>query len=336
MNKNRMNIVVTGGLGFVGSHACVEILDLGHNICIIDNLKNSDIGVLEKLQAVTKKKLDFYKIDIRNESKLRQVFKSFNPDLVMHFAGLKSVEESVINPLSYYDSNVSGSLVLLKVMHELEVHKIIFSSSATVYGVPKYLPYDEKHTKNPINPYGKTKLFVEQIIEDWCNSNLSRVGICLRYFNPVGAHASGLLGENSASPPTNLMPLICRVAKKYLNHLSIFGDDYDTSDGTCLRDYIHVVDIAKAHALATKVCQKFTGFECINLGRGEPVSVFEIIKTFEAVSKRKIDYKIVDRRKGDLPAYWADSKYAEIRLNWKPELSLEKMCADTWNWQMKS
>jgi UDP-glucose 4-epimerase len=329
-----MRVLVTGGAGYIGSHTCVELLESGHTVLVVDNFSNGNEEAINRIQEITKRDLDLAPIDIRDTSKLEQVLENFNPDVVIHFAGLKAVGESVANPLKYYDVNVVGSISLLKAMENGKCNKIVFSSSATVYGEPNYLPYDEMHPTNPVNAYGQTKLMVEKIIRDWTNVVDDRKGIILRYFNPIGAHSSGLIGEEPSGIPNNLMPYIAHVAVGKQNKLKIFGDNYFTKDGTGSRDYIHVVDLAKAHIKTIE--KKLNSFEILNIGRGEGVTVMELLKTFEEVSGKAINFDIVNRRDGDLSEFWADASLASNLLDWEPNLTIHQMCEDTWRWQRKN
>jgi UDP-glucose 4-epimerase len=327
-----MRVLVTGGAGYIGSHTCIELLSAGHQVLIIDNLSNGYRAAIERIKIISSCQLEFIEGDIRNNNLLNKVFDDFNPDAVIHFAGFKAVSESVFQPLKYYNTNVSGSINLLHAMERIGCARIVFSSSATVYGVPKYLPLDELHSTKPINPYGRTKLMVEEIIRDWVLSDKSRIGTILRYFNPVGAHSSGLLGEEPQGIPNNLMPFIAQVASGRRNCLSVFGDDYNTKDGTALRDYIHVVDLADAHLKTIERQTKLKPFEILNIGRGKGVTVLELIKSFEKNSNISLNYKFVDRRLGDLPELYADTSRALDLIKWKAKFTIDQMCRDTWNW----
>jgi len=329
--KIKMRVLVTGGAGYIGSHTCVEILNAGHEVFVIDNLCNGHEVALERVRGITNCELQFINADIRDSNALSKIFRTFNPEAVIHFAGLKAVGESVADPLSYYDVNVGGSISLLKAMSKAECNNIIFSSSATVYGVPKYLPYDEEHPTNPVNPYGRTKLIIENIINDWTKVDTKRRGTILRYFNPVGAHESGQIGEEPIGIPNNLMPYIAQVADGRREYLNIFGNDYETADGTGARDYIHVVDLALAHISALNQ-NDLNGYEVINIGAGKSTTVFELVKEFEDISGRSIKFKYLPRRDGDLAAFWADSSKASEKMSWKPERNIKKICEDTWRW----
>jgi UDP-glucose 4-epimerase len=328
-----MRVLVTGGVGYIGSHTCVELLEAGHEVFVIDNLSNGHKVALDGIQNITNCNLAFKNIDIRETKSLHKVFSTFKPDAVIHFAGLKAVGESVVEPIMYYDVNVGGSISLLDAMTKAGCNCIIFSSSATVYGDPEYLPYDELHPTNPINPYGRTKLMVEEIISDWVKVSAKRKGIALRYFNPVGAHRSGKIGEKPNGVPNNLMPYLAQVAIGQRKYLNIFGSDYKTKDGTGLRDYIHIVDLAEAHVKALENQKNMTSYEVINIGCGVGVSVLELIKNFESVSGVELKYKFIERRPGDLPAFWANASKAYKLFGWKPKLNVLQMCEDTWRWQ---
>ena len=326
-----MKVLVTGGAGYIGSHTCVELLNAGHEVFVIDNLSNGHEAALERVKIITNCELEFVNADIRDSSALDNIFNFFKPEAVIHFAGLKAVGESVADPLAYYDVNVGGSISLLAAMSKAECNNIVFSSSATVYGKPVYLPYDEEHPTNPVNPYGRTKLMIENIIEDWTKVGTLRNGVILRYFNPVGAHESGQIGEEPKGIPNNLMPYIAQVANGRRDHLNIFGNDYDTLDGTGARDYIHVVDLALAHINALSQ-NKLNRFEVLNVGSGKSTTVLQLLKNFENISGIKIKSKYLPRRNGDLAAFWADSSKAFEKMSWRPERNIKKICEDTWRW----
>ncbi|ATC94418.1 UDP-glucose 4-epimerase GalE [Pseudoalteromonas tunicata] len=328
-----MAVLVTGGNGYIGSHTVVELLNLGHEVVIFDNLSNSNRAVLERIETITAKKPHFILGDIRDSQALAQVFNDFSIDAVIHFAGLKAVGESVAMPLSYYDNNVCGSLCLLKAMNDANVKKIIFSSSATVYGSPERLPIDEQCALRTTNPYGANKLQVEQMLSDLCQSDANWSVVALRYFNPVGAHKSGLIGESPNGIPNNLLPYVTQTALKIRKQLSIFGGDYDTADGTGVRDYIHVVDLALGHIKALDLVAAQTGFEPINLGTGIGYSVLDIVRSFEAVNQIAVPYEIVARRPGDIATCYADPKKAKDILGWQAEQTLDDMMKDAWHWQ---
>jgi len=326
-----MRVLVTGGAGYIGSHTCVELLEAGHEVYVIDNLCNGHEVALERVRSITNCELQFTNADIRNANALDEIFNTFEPEAVIHFAGLKAVGESVANPLEYYDVNVGGSISLLAAMSKAECNTIVFSSSATVYGDPQYLPYDEEHPTNPVNPYGRSKLIIENIIRDWANVDSKRRGTILRYFNPVGAHESGLIGEEPIGIPNNLMPFIAQVADGRREYLNIFGNDYDTPDGTGARDYIHVVDLALAHICALNQ-NKIDKFEVLNIGAGKSTTVLELVSKFEEISGVPIKFKYLPRRAGDLPAFWTNSSMAFEKTSWRPERNLNNICEDTWRW----
>jgi len=326
-----MRVLVTGGAGYIGSHTCVELLNAGHEVFVIDNLCNGHKAALDRVQAITNCELQFMNADIRDACALDNIFNTFKPEAVIHFAGLKAVGESVANPLKYYEVNVGGSISLLSAMSKVECNNIVFSSSATVYGDPQYLPYDEEHPTNPVNPYGRTKLMIENIIRDWTKVDSKRRGTVLRYFNPVGAHETGQIGEEPIGVPNNLMPYIAQVADGRREHLNIFGSDYETADGTGARDYIHVVDLALAHIVALNQ-SKLDKFEILNIGGGIGTTVLELVSKFEEISGIPIKFKYLPRREGDLAAFWADSSKAFETISWKPERNIKKICEDTWRW----
>ena len=326
-----MKVLVTGGTGYIGSHTCVELLNEGHEVIIIDNLVNSKKEVVDKIETITGKKVKFYEDDCCDEVALRKIFEENKPiEAVLHFAGLKAVGESVQLPLRYYENNLGSTISLVKVMQEYNCNKIVFSSSATVYGDPSKLPITEDlPVGGTTNPYGTTKYFIERILKDVCVPNKDFSVVLLRYFNPIGAHPSGLIGENPNGIPNNLMPYILKVATNELPILNVYGNDYDTKDGTGVRDYIHVVDLAKGHI---KALDKATpGVKVYNLGTGHGYSVLEIINTFEKVNNIKVNYQIVDRRPGDIAACYADPTLAYEELGWKAELEIDDMCKDAYN-----
>ncbi|MBU3637591.1 UDP-glucose 4-epimerase GalE [Polynucleobacter sp. es-MAR-4] len=328
-----MNILLTGGLGFIGSHTAVVLASEGHSVVIVDNLCNSQQQTLGNLELITGKKLPFYEGDVRDVDLLKKILRDHQIECVIHFAGLKSVAESGADPLKYFDNNVSGSIVLIEAMQAEGVKKLIFSSSATVYGVPQYLPYDEEHPLAPMNVYGRTKLQVEEILQDLSKSDPDWSIVCLRYFNPIGAHESGLIGELPQGIPNNLMPYICQVVSGKLPHLNVFGDDYDTKDGTGERDYIHVMDLAEGHAAALAFTNHHQGWEAINLGTGFPYSVYDLISAFEKSAKQSIPKVVKERRSGDLPIYYAKADKAKNLLNWQGKRDLQSMCDSSWNYQ---
>ena len=329
-------ILVTGGAGYIGSHACVELLQAGRDITVFDNFCNSHPESLERVQRITGKRLRFIRGDIRDQSALVTALRESGAQAVIHFAGLKAVGESVQQPMSYYDNNVVGSLRLLEAMGICEVKTLVFSSSATVYGEPQRLPLTEDHPLSATNPYGQTKLTVEHMLRDLQRSDSSwRIGI-LRYFNPVGAHASGLIGEDPQGTPNNLMPFVAQVAVGLRPQLNVFGNDYPTPDGTGVRDYIHVVDLAIGHLKALDTLgQSAHPTECltVNLGTGAGYSVLNIVRAFEQASSKRVAYKIAPRRPGDVAACYADPSKASALLGWQAKRSLADMCADTWKWQ---
>lgn len=333
----QMKVLVTGGLGFIGSHTVVELLEKKHEVVIIDNLYNSDPSVKDKIEKITGKKIKVYVEDLLNKEKVIEIFKENKIDAVIHFAGYKAVGESCQKPLMYYHNNLMSTINLLEVMQEYNVRKIIFSSSATIYGdpgIPKYV--EELGRGKTSNPYGNTKSIIEQILEDlYVSDNEWSISI-LRYFNPIGAHSSGLIGEKPNGIPNNLMPYILKVASNQLETLNVFGNDYDTKDGTGVRDYIHVVDLAKGHVSAlNKLEEASNGIYIYNLGSGRGYSVLDLVNTFEKVNGVKINYKVVGRRVGDLAEYYADPSKALRELGWKTEKTLEDMCRDSWNFMKK-
>merc|ERR550519_466912 len=337
-------ILVTGGAGYVGSHCVVELLKEGFNVVIVDNFSNSCKESVERIEKLTGKTLDFVEADLRDKESLRKVFAHVETEgarisCVMHFAALKAVGESCANPLKYYGNNVTGSANLLEVMMEFEVRKIVFSSSATVYGQPQYLPVDEQHpTGNCTNPYGRTKLFMEEIFKDVCLANSDWSCSLLRYFNPTGAHPSGDIGEDPQGVPSNLMPFVAQVAVGRRDILSVFGSDFDTQDGTGCRDYIHVMDLAAGHLAALKQILEpsFAGVKVYNLGTGKGATVLELVRAFEEASGKQIPYKLVGRRAGDVASCFASSGLAERELGFKAEKSLLEMCKSEYNWQVKN
>ena len=330
-----MKILVTGGTGYIGSHTCVELLDAGYEVVIIDNLSNSKKEVVDYIEKITNKKVKFYEEDVQNKDALRKIFNENNIDAVIHFAGYKAVGESVAKPLMYYRNNLDSTISLLEVMNEFDVKKIAFSSSATVYGKPKSLPIKEDFELSTTNPYGSTKLMIEDILRDLYVSDNNWSIAILRYFNPIGAHESGLIGENPNGIPNNLMPYIIKVATGELECLGVFGNDYDTHDGTGVRDYIHVVDLAKGHVKALEKIIKDTGCDSYNLGTGKGFSVLDLVNTFMKVNDIKVNYQIKERRPGDIDACYADPSYAFEKLNWKADKTIEEMCKDAYNFVNK-
>jgi UDP-glucose 4-epimerase len=330
-----MKILVTGGAGYIGSHTCVELLAAGHAVTVVDNLANSSAVALERVRAISGRDLGFHRVDLCDGPALRAVFASDHFDAVIHFAGLKAVGESVRQPLRYYDNNVGGTLRLLECMREAGVRRLVFSSSATVYGDPATVPIREDFPLSASNPYGRSKLFIEEILRDEQRANPDWDIVLLRYFNPVGAHASGLIGEDPAGIPNNLMPYVSQVAVGKLECLSVWGNDYPTPDGTGVRDYIHVVDLALGHlaALAATACP---GVRTYNLGTGRGYSVLEMIAAFERASGRRINYRIAPRRPGDVASCWADPSLARAELGWTATRDVDAMCRDAWLWQSQN
>ena len=327
-----MSILLTGGLGYIGSHTCVELLNAGYEAVIADNLSNSRVTVLDSIEKITGKRPKFYEIDVRDRDAVEKVFSENNIDAVIHFAGLKAVGESCRIPLAYYRNNLDSTLTLLETMEKYGCKRFVFSSSATVYGPNNPVPYREEMPANlATNPYGWTKAMIEQILRDYCAANPDFSAVLLRYFNPVGSHESGLIGDDPNGIPNNLMPYISRVAGGQLERLTVFGNDYDTPDGTCLRDYLHVVDLAKGHLCALDYAEKHTGAEAINLGTGKPVSVLELLHAFIRVNGVDVPYVIGARRDGDLPSCYANAEKAERLLHWKAEKTVEEMCRDSWS-----
>ena len=329
-------ILVTGGTGYIGSHTCVELLEKGEEIVVVDNFCNSKPIVIDKIKEITKKEFKFYECDLLDKPKLEKVFQENDIKEVIHFAGLKAVGESVQKPLEYYHNNITGTIMLLEVMKKYNCKKIVFSSSATVYGLPKTVPIKEDFPLSTTNPYGSTKLFIEQILKDVCVSDKDFAVILLRYFNPIGAHKSGLIGEDPNGIPNNLMPFIARVADGVYPELKVFGNDYDTPDGTGVRDYIHVVDLSIGHIKAIEKIRQMNGVEIYNLGTGHGFSVLDLVKTFEKVNNVKVNYKIVGRRAGDIAVCYANCDKALKELGWKCERNIEDMCRDTWNFILKN
>ena len=332
-----MNVLVTGGAGYIGSHTCVELLKAGYNVIIADNLSNASADVPERIASIAGVAPVFYQIDVRDKDALKRVFRENVVDSVIHFAGFKAVGESCREPLKYYRNNIDSTLSLLEVMAEFGCKTIVFSSSATVYGPSNPVPYREDMPANvATNPYGWTKLMIEQILRDQASADPEFRAVLLRYFNPIGAHPSGLLGDDPNGIPNNLMPYIARVAAGALPKLTVFGDDYDTPDGTCLRDYLHVVDLAKGHLAAIDYAVSHPGAESINLGTGTGVSVLELIHTFIRATGVDVPYVIGPRRDGDLPRVWADAGKARELLGWTAKETLEEMCLDSWRFVCKA
>ena len=332
-----MNVLVTGGAGYIGSHTCVELLESGYGVVVIDNLCNSNPKSLDRVQAITGKSLKFYEGDVRDEALLRKIFAENEIGCVIHFAGLKAVGESVAKPWEYYDNNLNSTLVLTKVMKEVGMKNIIFSSSATVYTADNEMPLKEtSRTGGCTNPYGWTKYMTEQILSGISHADESWSVVLLRYFNPIGAHESCIIGEDPRGIPNNLMPFITQVAIGRREKLSVFGNDYDTPDGTGVRDYIHVVDLAKGHVAAVKYAEAHPGCEVFNLGTGTGYSVLDMVRTFQEVNGVKVPYEVVPRRPGDIATCYADPGKSEKVLGWKACHTLADMCRDSWNWQSKN
>ncbi|HEL1703667.1 TPA: UDP-glucose 4-epimerase GalE [Streptococcus suis] len=331
-----MSILVTGGAGYIGSHTVVELLKLGKEVVIVDNLSNASILVLDRIETITGKRPTFYELDVADKEALRQVFENENIEAAIHFAGYKAVGESVAKPIMYYENNIMSTLALVEVMAEFGVKKIVFSSSATVYGLNNPSPLVETMPTSATNPYGYTKVMLEQILRDVEVADKEWSIALLRYFNPIGAHESGLIGEDPAGIPNNLMPFIAQVAVGKRPELSVFGNDYDTVDGTGVRDYIHVIDLALGHIKALEKISTTAGVHTYNLGSGQGTSVLELVQAFEKVNGVPVPYKIVDRRPGDVATCYANADKALAELNWKTEKTIEDMCRDTWNWQSKN
>lgn len=331
-----MSILVTGGAGYIGSHTVVELLNLGQEVVIVDNLSNSSPLVLDRIEAITGKRPAFYELDVADKDGLRQIFTAEKIEAAIHFAGYKAVGESVEKPIMYYENNIMSTLALVEVMAEFDVKKIVFSSSATVYGLNNPSPLVETMPTSATNPYGYTKVMLEQILRDVEVADNSWSIALLRYFNPIGAHSSGLIGEDPSGIPNNLMPFIAQVAVGKRQELSVFGNDYDTVDGTGVRDYIHVVDLALGHIKALEKIANTKGVHTYNLGSGQGTSVLELVQAFEKVNGIPVPYKIVERRPGDVATCFANADKALAELNWKTEKTIEDMCKDTWNWQSKN
>lgn len=329
-----MAILVTGGAGYIGSHTCVELLNEGYEVVVVDNLCNSSEKSLERVEQITGKKVTFYKVDLLDREALTEVFEKEQIDSVIHFAGLKAVGESVSKPLEYYHNNITGTLILCDVMRKFGCKNIVFSSSATVYGDPAFIPITEECPKGQCtNPYGQTKSMLEQILTDLNVADSEWNVILLRYFNPIGAHKSGLIGEDPKGLPNNLVPYIAQVAVGKLEHLNVFGNDYDTHDGTGVRDYIHVVDLAIGHVRAIEKLKDKEGVLIYNLGTGNGYSVLDVVKAYEKASGREVKYIIQPRRPGDIATCYAEASKALKELNWKAERGIEEMCEDSWRWQ---
>ncbi|QNK48139.1 UDP-glucose 4-epimerase GalE [Brevibacterium sp. PAMC23299] len=328
-----MSILVTGGAGYIGSHAAVELLKTGYDIVIVDNLSNSNFEAINRVQDLTGKEFPFYKCDLLDREELNTIFENHNFEAVMHFAGLKAVGESVEIPLMYYHNNITGTINLCDLMAKHDVKKLIFSSSATVYGHPDSVPIDETFPLSATNPYGRTKLMIEEILRDLHISDPTWRIALLRYFNPIGAHESGRIGENPNGIPNNLMPYITQVAIGKREKLSVFGNDYNTHDGTGVRDFIHVIDLVKGHLKALEYLEENNGIETFNLGTGTGYSVMDLINTFSSINKKEIPYQFVDRRPGDIDICYANPTKAEKALGWRAKKDLKEMCRDSWKWQ---
>ena len=326
-----MKVLVTGGAGYIGSHTCVELLNAGHEVVIIDNFVNSKPEALDSIRKITGKDFAFVEADLRDRAAVKALFDAHPVDAVIHFAGLKAVGESVQKPLEYYDNNLGGFFVLAEEMRGHGVKKFVFSSSATVYGMNNPVPFREEMPTSATNPYGYTKVMIEQMLRDIAVADPSWSIVMLRYFNPIGAHSSGLIGEDPNGIPNNLLPYVAQVAAGKLKELTVFGDDYDTPDGTGVRDYIHVVDLALGHLAALNYADSHTGAEAINLGTGHGTSVLEIVRAFEKASGRKVPYRIAARRAGDIATCYADTSKAAKLLGWRAERNIDDMCRDGWN-----
>jgi len=326
-------ILVTGGAGFIGSHTCLLLLEAGFEVVVVDNLSNSSLESLRRVQKITDKSIKFLKVDIRDEKRLSEIFEEHDFIGVIHFAGLKAVGESTEIPLEYYEQNVHGTVTLLKVMKKYECKRIVFSSSATVYGDPASVPITEDFPTSATNPYGRTKLFIEEILKDLAVSDEEWNIVLLRYFNPIGAHKSGLIGEDPQGIPNNLMPFISQVAVGKREKLSVFGNDYPTPDGSGVRDYIHVVDLSDAHVKAIQKIESLKGVSTFNLGTGNGVSVLEMVETFQSETGEEVPYEIVERRPGDIAECWANASLAKESIGWQAQYGLKEMIEDTWRWQ---
>jgi len=331
-----LKILVTGGAGYIGSHTCIELMNSGHEVVVIDNLCNSSFESLERVKEIVGHDVAYHKVDVRNKAALTRIFQQYTIDGVIHFAGLKAVGESVQRPIEYYDTNVGGTFVLAKVMREFNCKNFVFSSSATVYGDPHTVPIREDFPLSATSPYGRSKLMIEEFLQDVFVADDSWRIALLRYFNPIGAHRSGAIGEDPNEIPNNLIPYISQVAIGKLDKLSVFGGDYDTPDGTGVRDYIHVMDLAKAHVKALQVLINKPQVLTVNLGTGIGYSVLDMVRAFEKASGKKVPYQIVGRRSGDIASCYADPSYADKKLDWRAEYGLDDMCKDTWRWQAKN
>lgn len=332
-----MNVLLAGGAGYIGSHTAVSLIEAGHEVVVVDNFKNSSPEAIRRVEKLTNKKITTYEADVKEKETLNGIFKREKIDCVIHFAGLKAVGESVVKPIEYYRNNIDTTLSLLEAMKENDIKQIVFSSSATVYGQENASPLYESNKKGTCtNPYGWTKWMMEQILSDAAYANQDLSVVLLRYFNPIGAHPSGLIGEDPQGIPNNLMPYVSQTAIGKRECLTVFGDDYDTPDGTCLRDYIHVCDLAEGHVKAVEFSNQNKGVETINLGTGVPYSVLDLVHAFEKANHIKVNYKIGPRREGDLAICYANADKAKKLLNWQASRNLEDMCRDTWNWQKQN
>jgi len=331
-----MNILVTGGTGYIGSHTCIELINAGYKVVVVDNLCNSSLESLKRVEGIVDCNIPFHKVDVRDKQSLTHVFEQYSIDGVIHFAGLKSVGESVEKPIEYYDTNVGGTFILAEVMREFDCKTFVFSSSATVYGDPHTVPIKEDFPLSATNPYGRSKLMIEEFLQDVFVADDTWHIALLRYFNPVGAHKSGQIGEDPNDTPNNLIPYISQVAIGKLEKLSVFGGDYNTPDGTGVRDYIHVVDLAKGHVKALQALKGKPQVLTVNLGTGKGYSVLDMIKAFEKASGKSVSYQLVGRRPGDIATCYADPAYAVEILGWKTKHELDEMCEDTWRWQSKN
>lgn len=331
-----MRIAITGGAGYIGSHTLLDILGDGHEALVIDNYANSSPEALARVKSLSNRTFEMSEQTITDQPSLSETFQQFKPEAVIHFAGLKAVGESEDIPLTYYEENIQGTISLLRAMDGCGCKNIIFSSSATVYGLPDYLPFDEAHPTAPINTYGRTKYFAEEIIHDWTKTDPAKSAVVLRYFNPVGAHKSGMIGEDPAGIPNNLVPFIAQVAIGRRDALSVFGNDYETKDGTGVRDYIHINDLASGHVAAVDYIAEHTGFEAINLGTGRGYSVLEVVAAFEKASGKAIPLRYEPRRKGDLASSYAECDKAKRLLGWHAQFGIDEMCEDVWRWQSQN
>ena len=331
-----MRIAITGGAGYIGSHTLLDLLGQGHETLVIDNFSNASPEALARVKTLSNRTFDIATQNITDYHALHALFDEFRPEAVIHFAGLKAVGESEEIPLTYYQENIQGTISLLRAMDACGCQNIIFSSSATIYGLPDYLPFDEAHQARPINTYGRTKYFAEEIIRDWTKTSAEKAAVILRYFNPVGAHKSGMIGEDPNGIPNNLVPFIAQVAIGRREALSVFGDDYDTPDGTGVRDYIHITDLASGHVAALDYIADHNGFEAINLGTGQGYSVLEVVAAFEKASGQAIPTTIQPRRKGDLASSYAECKKAKKLLGWQARFGIDEMCEDVWRWQSQN